>query len=179
MFIFACLFVCLFVCVCHPQDSRFMFWRPCVFVGRRVCVSALRVCSLRGWAGHRVLSVTSQSRLVLLTHQPGTADETETEQSIGLSPQESCTDMQTLPSDAQTSGAEEQPAGVVKETDTKTQREEALRGASADAHVACAVKVKHSKVISYKVRRGTKRTPREETYHHGLENLSILLCHAK
>lgn len=153
MFIFVCLFVS------HPQDSRFAFWRPCVWVGRRVSVSALRVCSLRGWVGHRVLSVTPQSRLLILdvlNHQPGmaaSADETETEQSIGLSLQESCTDMQTLQSDVQTSGVEEQLTGIVKVTDTTTQQEEALRGASA--HAACAVKVKHSKVISYKVRIGT------------------------
>lgn len=132
-----------------------MFWRPCVLVGRCVSVSALCVCSLRGWVGHRVLSVTPQSRLLTLdlpNLQPGTAasaDETETEQSIGLSLQESFTDTQMLLSNVQTSGAEEQ------QTDTTTQRVEALRGASADAHTACAVKVKRSKVISYKVRRDT------------------------
>uniref|UniRef100_A0A4W4EPI7 CST complex subunit CTC1 n=1 Tax=Electrophorus electricus TaxID=8005 RepID=A0A4W4EPI7_ELEEL len=40
-----------------------VYWRQCVDVAQCVCVSALRVCSLRGRAGHRVLSVTSQSHL--------------------------------------------------------------------------------------------------------------------
>ncbi|KAI4902820.1 hypothetical protein NFI96_025038, partial [Prochilodus magdalenae] len=44
-------------------DPGCVYWRQCVRVGQSVCVSALRVCSVRGWAGHRVLSVTSQSRL--------------------------------------------------------------------------------------------------------------------
>ncbi|KAM9445852.1 CST complex subunit CTC1 [Clarias gariepinus] len=41
-----------------------LYWRQCVCVGQSVCISALRVCSVRGWAGHRVLSVTTESHLL-------------------------------------------------------------------------------------------------------------------
>ncbi|XP_057175330.1 CST complex subunit CTC1 isoform X3 [Triplophysa rosa] len=44
-------------------EGKHQYWRQCVCVGQYICISAMRVCSLRGWAGHHVLSVTAQSRL--------------------------------------------------------------------------------------------------------------------
>ncbi|XP_051947393.1 CST complex subunit CTC1 [Xyrauchen texanus] len=44
-------------------EVKHQYWQRCVCVGQSVCISALRVCSLRGWAEHPVLSVTRQSRL--------------------------------------------------------------------------------------------------------------------
>ncbi|XP_031440735.1 CST complex subunit CTC1 [Clupea harengus] len=138
------------------MDSRSVFWRPCVFVGRWVCVSALRASSLRGWAGHRVLSVTSQSRLVarsLAHNQPGTAateeTETETERSQRLSQQESLARVQRLRADEQASGADEPTSGADAEADA-VPREEPPAGPSAGPGAACAVKIKRSKIISYK-----------------------------
>ncbi|XP_041925344.1 CST complex subunit CTC1 [Alosa sapidissima] len=130
------------------MDSRYVFWRSCVCVGRRVCVRALRVCSLRGWVGQRVLSVTPQSRLLapaLPDQQPGTTalvDEVETDQSVPHSPQESCTDIQTAHTDAQASCADVETNAA--------QREECASGVSSATHATCAVKIKHSKIISYK-----------------------------
>ncbi|KAK3519512.1 hypothetical protein QTP70_033408, partial [Hemibagrus guttatus] len=40
-----------------------VYWRQCLCVGHSVCISALRVCYVRGWAGQRVLSATTESRL--------------------------------------------------------------------------------------------------------------------
>lgn len=45
------------------QEGKHQYWQQCVCVGQNICISAVRVCSLRGWAGHRVLSVTARSRL--------------------------------------------------------------------------------------------------------------------
>ncbi|XP_028298215.1 CST complex subunit CTC1 isoform X2 [Gouania willdenowi] len=44
------------------QKSR-VWWWPCVHVGLRVCVTALRVCALRGWRGNNILCVTQHSQL--------------------------------------------------------------------------------------------------------------------
>ncbi|XP_056588317.1 CST complex subunit CTC1 isoform X1 [Triplophysa dalaica] len=44
-------------------EAKHQYWRQCVCVGQYICISTMRVCSLRGWAGHHVLSVTAQSRL--------------------------------------------------------------------------------------------------------------------
>ncbi|XP_062372571.1 CST complex subunit CTC1 [Sardina pilchardus] len=132
------------------MDSRYVFWRSCVSVGRQVCVRALRVCSLRGWVGQRVLSVTPQSRLlapVLPDQQPSTTalvDEVETDHSVELSPLESRTHIQTPPPHTQASCADQPPSGADVEADS------AQRAPSAAAHAACAVKIKHSRIISYK-----------------------------
>ncbi|KAL2079389.1 hypothetical protein ACEWY4_025133 [Coilia grayii] len=145
------------------MDATFVFWWPCVVVGRQVCVSALRVCSLRGWAGHRVLSVTPESRLTVLAppqRQPGTAaaaaaamdtEETEHSQQPSLQ-EESLTDAQTLHADTQASGADEQDSGADVDEEASGPGTEPRGGPSAgvEAHAGCAVKVKHSKVISYK-----------------------------
>nr|XP_054594722.1 CST complex subunit CTC1 isoform X2 [Nothobranchius furzeri] len=58
------------------KDSR-LCWAQCVRVGQSVCVTALRVCVLRGWKGNSVLCVTERSQLhTQYTHpdgaQPGT-----------------------------------------------------------------------------------------------------------
>ncbi|XP_047241291.1 CST complex subunit CTC1 isoform X4 [Girardinichthys multiradiatus] len=44
------------------KDSR-LWWSQCVCVGHRVCVTALRVCVLRGWRGNNVLCVTDRSQI--------------------------------------------------------------------------------------------------------------------
>ncbi|XP_035986962.1 CST complex subunit CTC1 isoform X1 [Fundulus heteroclitus] len=44
------------------KDIR-LWWSRCVCVGLSVCVTALRVCSLRGWRGNNVLTVTHRSQL--------------------------------------------------------------------------------------------------------------------
>ncbi|XP_028835529.1 CST complex subunit CTC1 isoform X1 [Denticeps clupeoides] len=71
------------VLVTEPVCVR---WRPCVCVGQRVCVSALRLCSLKGWKGHRVLSVTPQSRLVS-DDRPITVEQASESPSPGTSDQ--------------------------------------------------------------------------------------------
>ncbi|KAI3375949.1 hypothetical protein L3Q82_016362 [Scortum barcoo] len=55
------------------QDSR-LWWTQCVCVGQSVCVTALRVCVLRGWRGNNILCVTEQSEI----HTDYTHTETHT-----------------------------------------------------------------------------------------------------
>ncbi|XP_053499587.1 CST complex subunit CTC1 [Ictalurus furcatus] len=55
-----------------------VYWRQCVSVGQSVCISALRVCSVRGWAGQRVLSVTAESRLHPNSRIGGESEVTDT-----------------------------------------------------------------------------------------------------
>ncbi|XP_041820921.1 CST complex subunit CTC1 [Chelmon rostratus] len=45
------------------KDSSRLWWTQCVCVGQSVCVTALRVCVLRGWRGNNILCVSSQSEL--------------------------------------------------------------------------------------------------------------------
>ncbi|KAG7495806.1 CST complex subunit CTC1 [Solea senegalensis] len=45
------------------KDSSRLWWSQCVCVGQSVCVSALRVCVLRGWRGNNILCVTEQSEI--------------------------------------------------------------------------------------------------------------------
>ncbi|XP_060793830.1 CST complex subunit CTC1 isoform X2 [Neoarius graeffei] len=54
-----------------------VYWRQCVCVGQNVCISALRVCSVRGWSGHRVLSVTAESRLHPNSKTYGESEDTD------------------------------------------------------------------------------------------------------
>ncbi|KAL4631411.1 CST complex subunit CTC1 isoform X1 [Arapaima gigas] len=44
-------------------DSGHVCWEPCLYVGDHVCVSGLRVCTLRAWENRRVLCVTPESHL--------------------------------------------------------------------------------------------------------------------
>ncbi|KAK5848011.1 hypothetical protein PBY51_005668 [Eleginops maclovinus] len=44
------------------KGSR-LWWAQCVCVGQRVCVTALRVCVLRGWRGNNILCVTECSEI--------------------------------------------------------------------------------------------------------------------
>lgn len=55
-----------------------VYWRQCASVGQSVCISALRVCSLRGWAGQRVLSVTAESHLYPNSRIGGESEVTDT-----------------------------------------------------------------------------------------------------
>ncbi|XP_056299115.1 CST complex subunit CTC1 [Pseudoliparis swirei] len=45
------------------KDRSRLWWAGCVCVGQGVCVTALRVCVLRGWRGNNILCVTDQSQL--------------------------------------------------------------------------------------------------------------------
>ncbi|XP_070786024.1 CST complex subunit CTC1 [Enoplosus armatus] len=45
------------------KDSSRLWWTQCVCVGLNVCVTALRVCVLRGWRGNNILCVTDQSEI--------------------------------------------------------------------------------------------------------------------
>ncbi|XP_068444509.1 CST complex subunit CTC1 isoform X2 [Clinocottus analis] len=45
------------------KDRSRLWWTQCVCVGQSVCVTALRVCVLRGWRGNNVLCVTDCSEL--------------------------------------------------------------------------------------------------------------------
>ncbi|XP_039459482.1 CST complex subunit CTC1-like [Oreochromis aureus] len=45
------------------QDSSRLSWIQRVCVGQSVCVTALRVCALRGWRGNNILCVTKRSEL--------------------------------------------------------------------------------------------------------------------
>ncbi|XP_074484534.1 CST complex subunit CTC1 isoform X1 [Sebastes fasciatus] len=45
------------------KDSSRLWWTGCVCVGVSVCVTALRVCVLRGWRGNNILCATDQSEL--------------------------------------------------------------------------------------------------------------------
>ncbi|XP_077962021.1 CST complex subunit CTC1 isoform X1 [Gasterosteus aculeatus] len=45
------------------KDISRQWWTQCVYVGLSVCVTALRVCVLRGWRGNNILCVTEQSEL--------------------------------------------------------------------------------------------------------------------
>ncbi|XP_029382555.1 CST complex subunit CTC1 isoform X2 [Echeneis naucrates] len=56
------------------KDSGRLWWSQCVCVGQSVCVTALRVCVLRGWRGNKLLCVTDRSELHTnntLTHTAG------------------------------------------------------------------------------------------------------------
>ncbi|XP_071321225.1 CST complex subunit CTC1 isoform X2 [Trachinotus anak] len=45
------------------KDSSRLWWSQCVCVGQSVCVTALRVCVLRGWRGNNILCVTDYSEI--------------------------------------------------------------------------------------------------------------------
>ncbi|XP_044197449.1 CST complex subunit CTC1 [Thunnus albacares] len=45
------------------KDSSRLWWSRCVRVGQRVCVTALRVCVLRGWRGNNILCVSDRSEI--------------------------------------------------------------------------------------------------------------------
>ncbi|XP_075941151.1 CST complex subunit CTC1 isoform X5 [Anarhichas minor] len=53
------------------KDRSRLCWTQCVYVGQSVCVTALRVCVLRGWRGSNILCVTDQSEIhTNYTHPP-------------------------------------------------------------------------------------------------------------
>ncbi|XP_034005838.1 CST complex subunit CTC1-like, partial [Trematomus bernacchii] len=85
------------------KGSR-LWWAQCVCVGQRVCVTALRVCVLRGWRGNNILCVTERSEIhtdythpAAHTHTPAATapppvmsqvedcEETEPERDVGQS----------------------------------------------------------------------------------------------
>ncbi|XP_069031586.1 CST complex subunit CTC1 [Embiotoca jacksoni] len=45
------------------KDVSRLSWSRCVCVGQSVCVTALRVCVLRGWRGNNILCVTERSEI--------------------------------------------------------------------------------------------------------------------
>uniref|UniRef100_A0A3B4U092 CST complex subunit CTC1 n=2 Tax=Seriola dumerili TaxID=41447 RepID=A0A3B4U092_SERDU len=69
------------------KDSSKLWWRQCVCVGQSVCVTALRVCVLRGWRGNNILCVTDQSEIhtnYTPTHTP--VNDTHTESRADMPP---------------------------------------------------------------------------------------------
>lgn len=115
---------CFCVCVC-VQDSK-LWWSQCVGVGQSVCVTALRVCVLRAWRGNNILCVTDCSNIH--TEYTLTQQQTHTEftQPIAHTP------------------ADEAQA----DTPLLTDHEEAEPEMNP---VQSAVRMKHSRVISYQV----------------------------
>ncbi|XP_074555074.1 CST complex subunit CTC1 isoform X1 [Halichoeres trimaculatus] len=63
------------------KDSSRLWWSQCVCVGQSVCVTALRVCVLRGWRGNSILCVTERSEIHTdYTHtQENTHSDTESD----------------------------------------------------------------------------------------------------
>lgn len=107
------------VCVC-VQDSSRLSWIQRVCVGQSVCVTALRVCALRGWRGNNILCVTKRSELHAdYTHtQEHTQEHTHSESLLSQPAEDDCEEVE---------------------------HEEVELDQSA-------VRIKHSKVISYQVR---------------------------
>nr|XP_046236447.1 CST complex subunit CTC1 isoform X2 [Scatophagus argus] len=63
------------------KDPSRLWWAQCVCVGQSVCVTALRVCVLRGWRGNNILCVTEQSEIQTNnTHTP--ADHTHADSQL-------------------------------------------------------------------------------------------------
>uniref|UniRef100_A0A8C9ZYJ2 CST complex subunit CTC1 n=1 Tax=Sander lucioperca TaxID=283035 RepID=A0A8C9ZYJ2_SANLU len=58
-----CVSTCLSLYLSVSQDSGRLWWTQCVCVGQSVCVTALRVCVLRGWRGNNILCVTDRSEI--------------------------------------------------------------------------------------------------------------------
>lgn len=106
------------VCVC-VQDSSRLSWIQRVCVGQSVCVTALRVCALRGWRGNNILCVTKRSELHAdYTHtQEHTQEHTHSESLLSQPAEDDC---------------------------EEAEHEEVELDQSA-------VRIKHSKVISYQV----------------------------
>ncbi|KAM9335138.1 CST complex subunit CTC1 [Symphorus nematophorus] len=104
------------------KDSSRLWWTRCVCVGQSVCVTALRVCVLRGWRGNNILCVTDQSEIhTNYTHTP--VDDTHSDSQLDTPPP---TVMSQADDDDDDEEAEPEP-------DT----------------VQSAVRMKQSKVISY------------------------------
>ncbi|XP_042072932.1 CST complex subunit CTC1 [Haplochromis burtoni] len=99
------------------QDSSRLSWIQRVCVGQSVCVTALRVCALRGWRGNNILCVTKRSELHAdYTHtQEHTQEHTHSESLLSQPAEDDC---------------------------EEAEHEEVELDQSA-------VRIKHSKVISY------------------------------
>lgn len=115
------------VCVC-VQDFK-LWWCQCVCVGQSVCVTALRVCVLRGWRGNNILCVTESSNIH--TEYTHTELHTNTEEHAHTELHTDYTQSITHPDSPQLINCEE----AEPEEDP---------GQSA-------VRTKHSRVISYQV----------------------------
>ncbi|XP_036447454.1 CST complex subunit CTC1 [Colossoma macropomum] len=131
-------------------DPECVYWRQCVCVGQSVCVSALRVCSVRGWAGHRVLSVTSHSRL---HPNPHAQEDSENTHSQSDSRTHSQSDSQ---SDTHTH-SEPDPHRPQSLTDTRLQEDthsegDPAQGGAGPADSVYPVRRKLSRIISYRGR---------------------------
>ncbi|XP_062871489.1 CST complex subunit CTC1 [Trichomycterus rosablanca] len=118
-----------------------VYWRQCVCVGQSVCVSALRVCSVRGWAGHRVLSVTPESRLHPNPRTPSESGDTGTQS-------QSLTDTD-MDEDVDTHAQSLTDAHTPLQEDTPSTELPVHHGPSAGVNPA---RTKLSKIISYRGR---------------------------
>ncbi|XP_065131812.1 CST complex subunit CTC1 [Paramisgurnus dabryanus] len=118
-------------------EVKHQYWRQTVCVGQYICISAVRVCSLRGWAEHSVLSVTAQSRLHPHVQLHENTEDLET---------------QLMETDSQTHTDSHSPEARV----TSHAPDTCMTSNSPDTHVTLAscsatpVRTKHSTLISYK-----------------------------
>ncbi|XP_035377570.1 CST complex subunit CTC1 isoform X2 [Electrophorus electricus] len=143
-------------------DPERVYWRQCVDVAQCVCVSALRVCSLRGRAGHRVLSVTSQSHLRSYPRAREPDDtlsdtRTQSQSDTHSETHTSCTNKQTQ------SVSDSHSQSIVgshtlethEEQDTHQEQEsegEVVQAGAGASHSVHPVRTKLSKIINYRGR---------------------------
>ncbi|KAK1803640.1 hypothetical protein P4O66_020757, partial [Electrophorus voltai] len=143
-------------------DPERVYWRQCVDIAQCVCVSALRVCSLRGRAGHRVLSVTSQSHLRSYPRAREPDDtlsdtRTQSQSDTHSETHTSCTNKQTR------SVSDSHSQSIVgshtlethEEQDTHQEQEsegEVVQAGAGASHSVHPVRTKLSKIINYRGR---------------------------
>lgn len=121
-------------------------------VGQSVCVSALRVCSVRGWSGHRVLSVTAESRLHPNSKTYSESEDTDTHSESHLETHtDACEEADT-----------HAQSHIDTHTDTHLQQETEYEEAQVQDGL---VRTKVSKIISYRVNlyTHTRHAPKTHT----------------
>ncbi|KAM4714208.1 CST complex subunit CTC1 isoform 3-T3 [Anableps anableps] len=118
------------------KDSN-LWWSQCVCVGLRVCVTALRVCVLRGWRGNNVLCVTDRSQI----HTGYTQHHTHT-----LKQTLEHTLSGTTHSQPHTHSEESEPPPPSPDDHLQMDQEEAE---PEEDPVQSGVRIKRSRVISY------------------------------
>ncbi|XP_076009499.1 CST complex subunit CTC1 isoform X2 [Genypterus blacodes] len=137
------------------KDSSRLWWHQCVCVGQRVCVTALRVCILRGWRENRILCVTNQSEIHKHADehtQESTQNTSTCEQALNTHTytQEST---QNTPTQEHTLNTHTQETTQNPHTDTLlllSHDGEDLEEAEPQRHVVqSTVRIKQSRVIGY------------------------------
>ncbi|XP_030630813.1 CST complex subunit CTC1 [Chanos chanos] len=127
------------------MEPECLLWRQCLYVGHRVCVSGLRVCSLKGWTGHRMLCVTAQSRLHLTSGSQGTlsADPVDTQTETDSHVAEALSDSHTTITPSQS------PTHSHTQSDLEAE-EPMIQAEAGPSNAVSTVRAKQSKIISYK-----------------------------